>query len=58
MVTRHSKQVPIPHKGARASPLTDIRNVLAPDDKIATATVVPSATEISFPSMLSVINVR
>ena len=40
------------------SPLTDVRNAVMPDDRIAAATVVPSSTEIRSPFIVSVINVR
>jgi hypothetical protein len=40
MFTRHSKQMPIPHKGPRGSPLTEIRQA-CPAITIAAATVAP-----------------
>src|SRR5262249_10281146 len=48
-VTRHSKQIPIPHSGPRGSPQTDRLNVLSPAIRIATATVVPAGTSMRLP---------
>src|SRR5919204_2754248 len=42
IVTRHSKQMPMPHKGARASPCTDRRYTPTPAFAIAAATMVPA----------------
>ena len=49
MVTRHSKQMPIPQTEKRGSPVTELRKAAASLAKIAVATVLPSATEISLP---------
>ena len=43
-MTRHSKQIPIPHSGPRGSPVTDLRNQLAPDKTTAADTMVPAET--------------
>src|ERR1051326_161665 len=43
-VTRHSKQIPMPHNGPRGSPLTDRRNVVTPASKTAAASILPGAT--------------
>ncbi len=51
-VARHSWQIPIPHKGPRAWPVTDRRIVAVPDRKIAAATEVPGGTTIGRPSMV------
>src|SRR5690348_5868420 len=43
-VARHSKQIPIAHKGPRGSAVTERRTIEIPDDKIAASTVVPGET--------------
>ena len=53
MLTRHSKQIPIPHKGARGSPATEVR-VVAPAIITAAATVVPGLTAMGAPFTVSV----
>ena len=58
MVTRHSKQIPIPQTGPRNSPVTDVRNSFTPAFEMAAATVVPSSTVIVMLLMVSVVNVR
>jgi len=45
---RHSKQIPIPHKGPRGSPVTELRQG-CPAITIATATVAPAGTETDAP---------
>lgn len=47
IVTRHSKQIPIPHKGKRGSPEIERRKLSASLAKIAVATVLPSETVTS-----------
>jgi len=47
IVTRHSKQMPIPQSGPRGSPETDLLKAVEPSARIAAATVVPSSTVIS-----------
>lgn len=49
MVTRHSKQIPMPQRGPRGSPETDRRNVRSPAIMIAAATVVPLGTSTGLP---------
>src|ERR1700677_1465314 len=49
MVTRHSMQIPIPHKGPRASPLMERRKRVWPACARAAATTVPAATETVLP---------
>ena len=49
MVTRHSKQIPIPQTGKRGSPVTECRKAAVSLAKMAVATVQPSATDISWP---------
>jgi len=44
METRHSKQIPIPHKGPRGSPVTDVLHG-KPAMATATATVAPCGTD-------------
>src|SRR5579862_4083197 len=44
IVTRHSKQIPIPHNGPRASPLTDRRNAATPAIATAAETMLPNFT--------------
>jgi hypothetical protein len=53
IVTRHSKQIPIPHSGPRGSPATDVRHA-CPAIVIATATVAPSGTDTAEPFTISV----
>jgi|RhiMetdeSRZDD1v2_1073273.scaffolds.fasta_scaffold93497_4 hypothetical protein len=48
MVSRHSMQTPIPHTGARASPLTERREG-RPAISTAAAAVVPAATCCGLP---------
>ena len=55
MFTRHSKQMPIPHRGPRGSPLTDVRHLL-PANAMATATVAPAGTERAWPFTLMMIS--
>src|SRR4051812_48957772 len=50
IVTRHSKQIPIPQSAARGSPLTDVRNRVAPLKTTAAATLVPTGTLTDSPS--------
>src|SRR6476620_857412 len=45
---RHSKHTPIPHKGPRRSPLTEVRQ-LAPAIIMAAATLVPRVTATGDP---------
>jgi hypothetical protein len=52
MITRHSKQIPIPHKTLRASPLTEVRQKL-PANITATATLVPRETDSGNPFTVS-----
>jgi hypothetical protein len=52
MVTRHSKQIPIPHKTLRGSPETEVRQN-AFDNETATATLVPEETAIDDPFTVS-----
>jgi hypothetical protein len=54
MVARHSKQIPIPHKGPRGSPVTDILQA-CPAIMIATATVAPAGTSTGTPFTTTVI---
>src|SRR5215813_2440927 len=49
MVTRHSKQMPIPQSGARGWPVTERRYVVMPASAIAVETGVPSATVTGIP---------
>src|ERR1051326_7132021 len=44
MVTRHSKQMPIPHSGPRGSWITERRNEAAPAMATAAETILPSGT--------------
>jgi hypothetical protein len=55
MVTRHSKQIPMPHKGPRGSPLTDKRNAASPAKATAAETMLPSATDTDVPLTSTVI---
>lgn len=48
MVTRHSKQVPMPQSGARGSPLTERRET-HPASATATATVEPIGADTGLP---------
>ena len=54
MTTRHSKQMPIPHKGPRGSPVTDVRHD-CPAIIVATATVAPEGTVTGAPFTIKVI---
>ena len=54
MVTRHSKQIPIPHSGPRGSPLTDLRKNAAPEIATAAETIVPAGTVTGAPFTESV----
>jgi hypothetical protein len=56
MLTRHSKQIPMPQRGPRDSPVTDVRNAVTPEFKIAAARVVPSSTVILLLLTVMVIN--
>jgi len=47
IVTRHSKQMPMPQSGPRGSPETDLLKAVEPSTRIADATFVPSSTVIS-----------
>jgi hypothetical protein len=49
IVTRHSKQIPIPQRGPRGSPRTDRRKRVSPAASTAAATVVPDRTETGRP---------
>src|SRR5450631_578847 len=51
--TRHSKQIPIPHKAPRGSPLTDLRHA-CPASATATATVAPEDTTTGEPFTVTV----
>jgi hypothetical protein len=55
MVARHSKQIPIPQSGPRASPLTEVRHA-CPAIIIAAATVVSVAMETLRPFTVIVIS--
>jgi hypothetical protein len=48
IATRHSKHVPMPQRGERGWPVTDVRQV-APEARTATATVAPARTVTGFP---------
>ena len=54
MVARHSKQTPIPHKGPRGWPLTEVLQAW-PAIMIATATVAPAETITGTPFTMTVI---
>lgn len=54
IVTRHSKQTPMPQSGPRGWPVTDVRQQ-APASAIATATVEPAGAAIERPFTRSVI---
>ncbi|MGA2060590.1 MAG: hypothetical protein ABSG67_08930 [Thermoguttaceae bacterium] len=49
MVTRHSKQIPMPHKGLRGAPETDFRKHDTPASAMAAQAVLPAGTETGFP---------
>src|SRR5690242_8155613 len=49
IATRHSKQIPIPHRGPRSSPDTERRKVERPASKTAAATVEPRGTRTVTP---------
>src|SRR5690348_17185088 len=53
IVTRHSKQMPIPQSGPRGSPVTDRRNVEIPASAMAVETSEPAGTLIARPSTVS-----
>src|ERR1022692_4138320 len=44
MVTRHSKQMLMPHRGPRGSPVTDLRKLLTPARATAADTIAPAGT--------------
>jgi len=48
IVTRHSKQIPMPQSGPRRSPITEVRHV-SPADSSKAATLVPAGTVTGFP---------
>ncbi len=48
IVTRHSKQIPIPQSGPRGPPVTDVRQD-SPAASIEAATLVPAGTLTCFP---------
>jgi|SRR5579884_3551796 len=54
MVTQHSKQMPMPQSGPRASPFTEFRKAVIPASKMAAATVLPRGTVIGFPFTFTV----
>ena len=54
MVTRHSKQIPMPHSGPRGSPLTDRRYRLTPAMAMAVETMAPAGTVTAAPFTESV----
>src|SRR5580658_713413 len=54
MATRHSKQIPMPQRGPRGSPLTDVLQA-CPASTIATATVAPEGTTTGLPFTVTVI---
>ena len=49
MLTRHSKQIPIPQSGPRGSPVTDRRNIAIPAIATAVETMAPAGTPIPAP---------
>jgi|SRR5215213_2823723 len=49
IVTRHSKQIPIPHNGPRASPVTERRNEVTPLRSTAAETMLPGGTVTETP---------
>ncbi len=55
MATRHSKQIPIPHRGPRGSPLTEVRHT-APASRTAVVTVAPEGTDTGTPFTVTVIS--
>src|SRR5262245_59984687 len=55
MVTRHSKQIPIPQSGPRGSPLTDLRNIEAPAAVTAAETMLPAGTLTGTPLIVRAI---
>jgi hypothetical protein len=56
MVTRHSKQIPMPHKEERGCPVIEVRKAVSPANKTATATVVPAGTTNGRPFTLTSIS--
>src|SRR5690349_12332912 len=54
IVTRHSKQIPIPHNGPRGSPVTDRRNACVPVLRIAADTMLPAGISTETPLTTSV----
>ena len=48
-MTRHSKQIPMPHSGPRGSPVTERRKLEIPHCRTAAATVVPDSTATAIP---------
>src|ERR1041385_8494953 len=52
-ITRHSKQIPIPHSGPRGSPFTETRHA-CPAIITAAATVAPEATTTCAPLTVTV----
>jgi hypothetical protein len=54
IVTRHSKQIPMPHSGPRGSPLTDLRQWLTPAIATAADTMAPAGMVIETPLTESV----
>jgi hypothetical protein len=53
MVTRHSKQIPMPHEGPRGSPLIEVRQA-CPAIIMATATVEADGTTTDAPFTVTV----
>ena len=49
MVTRHSKQIPMPHSGPRGSPVTERRQADAPARATAVDTIDPADTATGIP---------
>src|SRR5262249_19757350 len=56
MVTRPSKQRPMPHSGPRGAPVTERRKAVSPALSSAAATVVPTATVTGWPFRSSAIS--
>src|SRR5215213_9752569 len=54
IVTRHSKQIPIPHNGPRGSPVTERRNACVPVFRIAADTMLPPGISTETPLTTSV----
>jgi|JI6StandDraft_1071083.scaffolds.fasta_scaffold124846_2 hypothetical protein len=55
IVTRHSWQMPMPHKGARAIPVTEMRVLVMPQRAKAAATLMPGSTRCEVPLIVRVI---